>query len=307
MMMENESIIIQSAEANERLDKILTSRFKGIKSRTYFQYLIEEGLVLLNGDVVKKRTIPKEGDEVEINFVLTPEIELKPEPIPLDILFEDQDLIAINKPAGLVVHPAVGNWSGTLVNGLLYHCKELPGGGESLRPGIVHRLDKDTSGVIIAAKHVDVQQKLTALFASRQMKKRYLAICVGNPGNQTFTGPIGRHPVHRQMMAIVEQGKPAITHCKVIKTDKQLTLVSIELETGRTHQIRIHLKHNGTPVLGDQLYGNRSLNEKFAVERQLLHAHSLEFTHPTTHKILKIEAPIPPDMRDIIKKYHLNA
>ncbi len=246
---EQESLIITAEEGGERLDKILAGRFRDIKSRTYFQYLIEEGRVWVNGESVKKREKLAEGDEVLIHFILTPEIGLCPEPIPLDIVYEDDALLAINKPAGMVVHPAVGNWTGTFVNALLHHCQGLEQ-SEDLRPGIVHRLDKETTGLLIAAKTPLVQQRLIEQFSTRQVYKEYLAICLGNPGKQEIQAPIGRHPVNRKLMAVVPNGRPAISRCETVAHRGTLSLVKIVLLTGRTHQIRVHLKHVGMAVLG---------------------------------------------------------
>ena len=292
----NESIVITDEESGERLDKILANRYKEVRSRTYFQYLIEEKKVLLNGQSVKKRICPQSGDEVEVFFTLTPEIDVKPESIPLDILYEDADILAINKPAGMVVHPAPGNWTGTFVNALLHHCRELDA-THSLRPGIVHRLDKDTSGVLIAAKNTQAQQKLIEMFAGREIYKEYLAVCVGNPGNQEINRPIGRHPVDRKRMAVIETGRPALSIVETLSFDGKLSVVKVILATGRTHQIRVHMKCIGTPVLGDITYGNAQANEKFNAARQMLHARLLKLNHPITGKPLVIEAPIPSDMK----------
>lgn len=301
MTQDDNNIIITEEEAGERLDKILAQRFER-QSRTYFQYLIEENLVLLNGLPVKKRIKPEAGDEVEIEFVLTPEINLSPENIPLEILYEDDFILVVNKPVGMVVHPAPGNWSGTFVNALLHHCQTLKNVGNPLRPGIVHRLDKDTSGILVAAKTTEAQQKLIELFSSRKVKKEYLAICTGNPGNQKIEAPIGRHPVHRKKMVVIETGKPALSICKTLSCDGKLSVVQIELVTGRTHQIRVHLKHVGTAVLGDELYGSPQVNEKYGAKRQMLHAERIVFNHPITGKQLDLRAPIPDDMQTIIKK-----
>jgi 23S rRNA pseudouridine1911/1915/1917 synthase len=294
-MSEDDLLIVTEEEAGKRLDHILSHRFKGIKSRTYFQYLIESGKVLLNGQPVKKRVQPKLHDEIEIEFILTPEMELTPEAIPLDILYEDEAIIVINKSPGMVVHPAAGNWSHTFVNALLYHCNLKK--DQTLRPGIVHRLDKDTSGVLIAAKTVEAQNLLIQQFSSRQVYKEYLAICVGNPGNGKIEAPIGRHPVNRKMMSVIENGKPAITHIETLSTNGALSVVKAVLETGRTHQIRVHLKYKNTPVLGDSLYGSTSSNAKHKAERQLLHAYILRLKHPLTQKVLEFKAPIPDDLQ----------
>lgn len=296
-----EWITLTAEEEGERLDKILANRFSDIQSRTYFQTLIEEGNVLLNGKPTKKRIKGSAGDELEIHFVLTPEIDLKPENIPLDILYEDDAILVINKPAGMVVHPAPGNWSGTFVNALLYHCQGI--GDGSLRPGIVHRLDKGTTGVLIAAKTPQAQQRLVESFSGRKVGKQYLAICIGNPGHGTIDAPIGRHPVDRKRMAIRhEGGRQAISRCHTEACDGKLSVVTVELITGRTHQVRVHLKHKGAPILGDDVYGNRQLNEKYEAKRPLLHAQELRLDHPITGKALIFTAPIPEDIQHFIKR-----
>ncbi len=299
---ESDIIIITEEEAGERLDKILAARYHQIRSRTYFQYLLDEHKVLLNGQPVKKRIRPNPGDEVEIAFLLEPELELIPEHIPLDILYEDEHLLAINKPAGLVVHPALGHWTGTFANALLYHCQQLDKTG-SLRPGIVHRLDKDTTGILLAAKNAQAQQKLIELFASRQIYKEYLALCLGNPGNAIIDQPIGRHPVHRKKMAVLEEGgRNAQTHCRTLAFDNKLSYVRLILATGRTHQLRVHMQHHGTPILGDPVYGNPSANKKYGTTRQMLHAHILRFKHPLSNVEMELKASLPADMNAFIAK-----
>lgn len=305
---DNDLIVINEEEVGERLDKILAKRFEAIKSRTYFQYLIEENKVLVNGEPVKKRLKPKFGDEIQVEFIVTPEIGLKPEAIPLDIVYEDHDILVINKPAGMVVHPAVGHWTGTFVNALLYHCKNLleTQSDSSLRPGIVHRLDKNTSGLLIAAKTSAAHQKLIEMFSSKQVYKEYLAICIGNPGNQEIKAPIGRHPVERKMMAVLKEGgKEALSLVKTLSHHGHLSLVSVILATGRTHQIRVHVKHVGAPILGDEIYGNLSANKKYGVSRQMLHASILKFAHPISGKELEFRVPPPKDMQDVIIRNQL--
>ena len=287
------SFFVDSEELSLRADKLLARRFPDY-SRTYFQYLIEKQCVLVNGQPIKKREKLDLQDEIEVCFELTPEIHAFPEDIPLDILYEDEDLLAINKPAGMVVHPAPGHPSGTFVNALLYHCNTLEANG--LRPGIVHRLDKDTSGVLVAAKNSHSHALLVALFASRKMEKHYLTLCLGNPGDKVISAPIKHHPTRRQEMAVVEGGKEAISECKTLAFDGKLSLVSIRLITGRTHQIRVHLKSLGTPVLGDSVYGSSSANALFGAKRQMLHAHTLRFTHPCTGKELFLKAELPKDI-----------
>lgn len=305
MQEDTDIFLATEQEAGERLDRVLASRLKEAGSRTYFQYLIEEGKVLVNGVPSKKRTKLEVGDEVEVEYLLTPELTLEPENIPLKILYEDESILVVDKAPGMVVHPAAGNWTGTFVNALLFYCRHLEASlkDEGLRPGIVHRLDKDTSGVLIAAKTSIAQQKLIAMFADRQVYKEYLAICMGNPKEGVVDAPIGRHPVHRKMMAVLEEGgRPAITHYRSLFFDEKLSCVSIVIETGRTHQIRVHMKHRGTPVLGDPVYGNPSYNAKLGIERQMLHAYKLRLPHPISGQQLEFTAEIPADMERVMKQ-----
>jgi len=279
-----------------RLDKLLQEKFPE-HSRTYFQYLIEEGFVLLNGKKVKKKEEPKIGDEVRITFFSLPKPSLEPEKISLNIIYEDEDIIVINKPAGMVVHPACGNWSKTLVNALLFHCENLKDiNTDDFRPGIVHRLDKDTSGLIVAAKTNKAKEKLILSFKEKRIEKKYLAICVGKPPEGLFSAPICRHPKMRKKMTISSSGKAASSSFKILASKELLSFLEVTLLTGRTHQIRVHLSHLKTPILGDSLYGNEALNKKFNVKRQLLHAHKLSFAHPLSDKILSFIAPLPDDM-----------
>jgi 23S rRNA pseudouridine1911/1915/1917 synthase len=293
------SLCITDEEADLRLDKLLSLRFPH-HSRAYFQYLIYKGYVLVNGSPVKKRQKVDPSDEIDVCFELTPELSLIPEEIHLDILYEDDHLLAINKPAGMVIHPAPGHSHGTFVNALLHHCKSLK--IDSLRPGIVHRLDKDTSGVLVAAKTSEAHAALVSLFSSRQIEKIYLAVTVGNPGDVRIEAPIKRHPIRRQEMAVIEGGKEAISECRVLSTNGNLSLVEVRLITGRTHQIRVHLKSRGTPVLGDSLYGSSSSNAHYGVTRQLLHAHRVNFRHPLSGILLQLEAPLPQEMERVTKK-----
>lgn len=277
---------------SERIDKLLAGAFPEY-SRSYFQWLIEEGAVLRNGAPIKKRELPKVGDEIQITFQEVESIALEPEAIPLDILYEDEAIICINKPAGMVVHPAPGHPKGTFVNALLHHCRSLP--PQDVRPGIVHRLDKETSGVLLAAKTVKAHQKLIEMFSERKIEKEYLAITIGNPGNKTVDLPIGRHPVRRKEMAVCDKGRSAITHIETLKVEGEFALVKAKPVTGRTHQIRVHLKALKTPVLGDRVYGSEKLSDKLGIKRHLLHAHRITFSHPITNEKMSLEAPIPDD------------
>lgn len=304
MTEDTDIIVITEDEAGERLDKVLSRRFIDLYSRSYFQHLIEKHLVLLNGEPVKKRVKPEAGDEVEVEFAALPEANLDPEPLSLSIIYEDDHLLAINKPVGMVVHPAPGHWSHTFVNGLLYHCQQLASDPlkDPLRPGIVHRLDKETSGVLIAAKTTWMQQKLIELFASRQVYKEYLAICVGRPGEGEIQAPIGRHPVHRKQMAVLPTGRPAQSFYKTLSWNNRLSIVQIVISTGRTHQIRVHMKYHGTPVLGDPLYGQPQTNQHFNASHQYLHAAVVRFIHPETGEKIELKAEPLEDMQLMLRK-----
>lgn len=300
------SFVISDEDLSVRLDKLLPKRFPGY-SRSYFQHLIDRNLILLNDLPVKKQIRPEIGDEISVAFQEIPILDVKPEPIDLEILYEDEDIIAVNKPPSMVVHPAPGAYTGTFANALMHHCKELnPKDFEELRPGIVHRLDKDTSGVIIAAKTLLAHQKLTAQFASRNIEKLYLAICCGTPPEGEFSAPIKRHPIKRKLMTVHEEGKEAITVFKVLGKSDGLAAISCKLITGRTHQIRIHLKHLKCPVLGDCTYGSEHLNQKWGANRQLLHAHKLKISHPISEIPIELTAPIPTDMKNFIDQIDLS-
>lgn len=299
---EAETIIVGEREAEMRIDRIL-STFYPEQSRTYFQWLLRHGYVHLNGHPVKKRKKPEIGDRIEVRFVLAPTMEMAPEEIPLEILYEDDWVLAINKPAGMVVHPGAGNWNGTFVNALMGHCRELEIANDDTRPGIVHRLDKETSGVLIAAKTVRAQQKLQAQFAGRSVEKRYVAICVGDPGETEIRTRIGRHPTRRKEMDVVpEGGREAVTRCRSIASDGKISLVLLTPVTGRTHQLRVHMRYRGTPILGDPTYGSIEWNQKYRIGRQLLHAYCISFIHPIYHDQIELFAPLPSDMLSLIKR-----
>jgi 23S rRNA pseudouridine1911/1915/1917 synthase len=301
---------IQSQEeAGQRLDRYLASALEGI-SRTRVQQLIAEGAVLVNGSPSKAGYALRVGDTVQLSraSLLKPQASnLKPLYLSLDIVYEDSDLLVVNKAAGMVVHPAPGHHDDTLVNALLAYCPELRGvgrDGDELRPGIIHRLDKDTSGLIIVAKN---RRTLTALI--EQMKrhevvKRYLALVEGSlPLDQgSIEAPIGRDPRHRQHMAITTiDSKEARTHFRVLQRYPHgHTLLLLQLETGRTHQIRVHLKAIGYPIVGDPVYGPRDKQCGLTLKRQFLHAYQLKFVHPGTKAILELEAPLPDDLKSVL-------
>lgn len=302
MSFDQNNFLITENEEITRIDKLLADKFNA-KSRTYFQFLLENGCVLVNGNRVKKRFIPKIGDEIDIFFQAIEDINLKPQNIPLDILFEDEHILAINKPANMVVHPACGNWSNTFVNALLYHCQNLACIDDKIRPGIVHRLDKDTTGVLLAAKTQKAHQNLITQFKERKIKKTYLAIVINKPQDQIIDLPISRHPIKRKEMAISEHGKAAITEIKLLAYNEKLALILAVPQTGRTHQIRVHLKHINSPVLGDTVYGNKNFNNHYKVEKQLLHAYILEFFHPITNEPMKIMAPLSNEFKKITELF----
>lgn len=305
---DSEVILIREDEVGKRLDVILAARYKDMKSRTYFHTLFEKGKILVDGQPVKKHYKPKEAGPVEIHFILPPQMDLMPENIPLKIIYEDEALIVIDKPSGMVVHPAPGNWTGTVVNALLYYCDALKKEFEQdhIRPGIVHRLDKETSGIIVAAKSSLAHQRLVEMFSSRQVYKEYIAVCVGNPGRGIIDAAIGRDPNHRKQMKVVDGGRNAITEFETLAADEKLSVVKIILKTGRTHQIRVHMQMRKTPVLGDSLYGATQANKKYNAKRQLLHARSIAFLHPLSKKPMSFQSDLPPDILEWTTKLGLD-
>ena len=286
-----------------RLDQFLAGAVSGL-SRVRIQDLIKAGHVTLNGIAAKASARLRVGDAITLHEPPPVATETVAEEIALDVLFEDDDLIVINKPAGLVVHPAAGNWRGTLVNALLHHCRALSGIGGERRPGIVHRLDKETSGCLVAAKNDMAHQALAKQFAGREVTKIYLALVAGKLARKSgvIEAPIGRHPVQRKKMTVlpVGHGRAAKTSYRVLRELPAGTLVECILHTGRTHQIRVHLKHLGHPVLGDEVYGKRA-----GFARQMLHAWRLGFAHPRTQERMNFESPIPPDFVEAGVPSHL--
>lgn len=301
--MDTAHFIVSSEESELRIDVLLARRFAD-HSRTYFQDLLEQGHVLLNGQPIKKRGTPSIGDRIDIAFPPQVKSYLTPEEIPLKIIFEDDHLIVVNKPPGMVVHPAPGHHSGTFVNALLNHCQGELMLSDPIRPGIIHRLDKDTSGILIAAKTSSAHYLIGKQFASRQVEKKYLAICCGRPPNGLINAPIGRNPNHRKEMAVLEKGgKEAVTDVRVLAVQEKVSLVLLTPHTGRTHQLRVHLKHLGHPILGDVIYGTSSLNKALAVPRLLLHAYRIGFRHPVTEELLQLIAQIPEDFKTASSRF----
>jgi 23S rRNA pseudouridine1911/1915/1917 synthase len=287
-------LVVSKHDAKLRLDRFLANHLPN-HSRSRLQQLIRSGFVRLNGITTRPRQVVRSGDKIEFTEPPPEKIETQPEPIPLDILFEDKDLIVINKPAGLVVHPGAGHREHTLVNALLHHCPALSGIGGQERPGIVHRLDKETSGCLLVAKNDATHRKLSRQFAEREVEKVYLALVAGKLRKQAgvIEERIGRHPVHRQRMnASLLRGRPAKTEYRVIRSTDEASLIECRLHTGRTHQIRVHLHHLGHPVLGDKVYASQ-LAKNFP--RQMLHAWKLGFKHPSTSEWKTFKAPLPAD------------
>jgi 23S rRNA pseudouridine1911/1915/1917 synthase len=285
---------VPSSATGLRLDRFLASQLTQF-SRARLQQLIRDGFVRRNGAPTRPRDLVRSGDEIELNEPPPEKIDNQPEAIPLDILFEDHDLIVINKPAGLVVHPGAGHKQHTLVNALLHHCPTLSGIGGKERPGIVHRLDKETSGCLVVAKNDATHRALSAQFAARTVEKIYLALVSGKPRRASgmIEEKIGRHPVHRKRMSAGStRGRPAKTEYRVIRSSEKFSLVECRLYSGRTHQVRVHLHHLGHPVLGDKIYAPKSAKD---FPRQMLHAWKLGFEHPRRKKRTAFEAPVPDD------------
>lgn len=300
--MSTEKIIVGEDKANIRIDRYL-AELDGMPSRSYLQKLVKDGSVSVNGQSVKANYQVSAGDEIELTIPEPVELVAQPEDIPLDILYEDRDIIVVNKPKGMVVHPGAGHSSGTLVNGLLYHCKgDLSGINGVLRPGIVHRIDMDTTGVLVVCKNDAAHQFIADQLKVHSITRRYEAIVHGTlKTDGTVEGAIGRKPNDRIKMAIVARGgKPAVTHYHVIEQLKGYTYISCELETGRTHQIRVHMASLNHPILGDSLYGPSKC--PFPLEGQTLHAKVLGFIHPTTRRYMEFEAPLPAYFTDLLHK-----
>lgn len=297
--MEQETILTVDIESkSERLDKFVLQAFSEL-SRTHVQKLIEEGNILVNGDSVKSGYKLRENDEILVQIPELKEVDVKPEKINLEIVYEDKDLVVINKPHGMITHPGSGVHEGTLVNALLHHCRDsLSGINGVLRPGIVHRLDKETSGLIIVCKNDESHQAVAKQFQDRTLEKYYYAIVHGKVKftQGKINRPIGRDRVQRHKMAIVNNGKEAVTHWKIIQSNENSTFVECKLETGRTHQIRVHMASIGHPIIGDKTYGKKIDKNS----EMMLHACRISFKHPRTGKEIKLEAKIPERFKDLI-------
>ncbi len=285
-----------------RIDAFLAEMVEQL-SRSAAQQLLEKGGITVNGKAVKKNYKTHDGDEITVELPEPEPVELLPENIPLDIRYEDEDVVVINKPKGLVVHPAPGHWSGTLVNALMYHCGDsLSGINGQLRPGIVHRIDMDTSGLLIVAKNDFAHQALAEQLKDHALSRIYEAIVVGNirADSGTIDAPIGRHPVDRKKMAVTEKNsRPAVTHYQVLTRYSGYTHLRLRLETGRTHQIRVHLAWQNHPIVGDMVYGR---GKELGLTSQCLHARSLTFRHPRTGKLVTVECELPEYFQTVLKK-----
>ena len=279
------------AEKQERIDKYLIDKLD--MSRSKIQRMIDSGNIVVNGNKVKSSYSLKIDDEININDDYSEEVDIVAQDIPLDIIYEDDYLLVINKPSGMVVHPAVGNYSDTLVNALMYHCNKLSSVNGKIRPGIVHRIDADTSGLLVVAKNDEVHNALAKQISEKTVLRKYIALVQGVivEDSATIDAPIGRDKNDRKKMAVTDiNSKDAITHIKVLERYKNATLIELKLETGRTHQIRVHMKYIGHPVVNDPVYSNKPL---FDDSGQCLHAKELGFIHPTTNEFMKFDSELP--------------
>ncbi|WP_243289948.1 RluA family pseudouridine synthase [Bacillus sp. FJAT-47783] len=298
--MELVKILVEESFANERIDKMLSTYHKDW-SRTQVQQWIKDGLVLVNDQKVKGNYKCQLHDSITVSIPAPESLDVEPEEMDLDIFYEDEDVLVVNKPRGMVVHPAPGHSSGTLVNGLMAHCKDLSGINGVLRPGIVHRIDKDTSGLLMVAKNDRAHESLVNQLVQKTVTRKYRAIVHGVIPHDvgTIDAPIGRDPKDRQSMTVTEvNSKEAVTHFNVIQRFKEYTFIECQLETGRTHQIRVHMKYIGYPLAGDPKYGPK---KTLPIEGQALHAGILGFTHPKTGEYMEFEAPLPTEFEHLLQ------
>lgn len=292
--------IVDAESAKTRIDKYITDGLAEDVSRSQVQLWIADGHVLVNDSPVKANYKVSQGDRIALTIPAPSVVEIVPEDIPLDIAYEDRDVIVVNKPRGMVVHPAPGHVSGTLVNALMHHCKDLSGINGELRPGIVHRIDKDTTGLIMAAKNDKAHASLAAQLKEHSVNRRYLALVHGNISHDqgTIDAPIGRDPQDRKMYTITDRNsKHAVTHFTVVERFGDYSLLELKLETGRTHQIRVHMKYIGHPLVGDPVYGK---SKGIKLNGQALHAAVLGFVHPASGQYLEFSAPMPEDMEELL-------
>lgn len=296
-------IQVTETDSGQRIDKLLSQQLPEL-TRSAIQHLMQDGCVTIGEQPVKKNAKAAAGDVIAVEVPEPKEVSIEPENIPLDIVYEDEDIIVVNKPKGMVVHPAPGNWSGTLVNALMYHCGDsLSGINGEIRPGIVHRIDKDTSGLLVVAKNDSAHHSLAAQIAAHTAYRGYEAIVVGSPREDSGTvdKPIARHKTDRKRMAIVEGGREAITHYTVLKRYRGYTHMAFQLETGRTHQIRVHMASIGHPIIGDPVYGLKK--DRFSdIGGQCLHAAELTLTHPKTGERMTFSAALPDYFVEILQK-----
>lgn len=301
--MNNELFIVNEGENGLRLDKAVSVLCNDI-SRSAAQSLIDDGCVLVNGEQSNKKAIVKTGDEISVELPEPKALNIEAEDIPLDIVYEDEHLLVVNKPKGMVVHPAAGNYSGTLVNALLKHCGDsLSGINGVVRPGIVHRIDKDTSGLLIVAKNDVAHRCLAEQIKEHSFTRVYNTVVVGNikDDSGTIDAPIGRHPKDRKKQAVTDKNsKNAVTHFEVIKRFNGFTLLRVKLETGRTHQIRVHMSYRGNPVAGDIVYGNPK--KTYGLDGQCLHAAVIGFIHPVSGEYLEFESELPDYFKDFLRR-----
>jgi len=299
--MENDVFIIEEKDQGTRIDKYLAEVFVD-KSRSFIQGLIEKESVKVNGKISKSNYKLKAFDKIEVEFKEPEILKVDAEDIPIDILYEDKDVIVVNKAQGMVVHPAPGNYNGTLVNALLFHCKDLSSINGVIRPGIVHRIDKDTSGILVIAKNDEAHNKLSEQLKDHSMKREYCALVEGRLKNEkgTIDKPLARNKRDRLKIGVVEGGKRAVTHYEVIERYNGYTLIKCMLETGRTHQIRVHMASIGFPLIGDPLYGFKK--QRFKLNGQMLHAKTLGFIHPTKNTYVEFTTELPEYFKAIIDK-----